>query len=255
MIAEAMTSRFGSSQSEDQSKRPARYHNVGETERWLSLLGGGALAVVGLARGQLGGLALALAGGALMYRGFTGHCSVYGTLGVSTAEEPHGPQASVAAGAGTKVEETVTINRPREDLYRFWRNFQNLPRVMSNLESVTPSGSNRSRWVAKGPLGVRLEWEAEVYNERPNELIAWRSLPGGGVDTAGSVHFTQTGANRTEVRVVLKYDPPTGHFGATLANWLGQAPEQQIRADLQRFKQAMETGELSASQGQPAGRF
>jgi len=230
--------------------------NVGETERWLSLVGGGALAALGLARGSLGGLALALVGGSLMYRGFTGHCSVYGTLGVSTAEEPHGPRASVAAGAGVKVEESVTVNRPREELYRFWRNFQNLPRVMTHLEAVTVVGPNRTCWVARAPLGNHLEWEAEVINERPNELIAWRSLPGGDVDTAGSVHFTEvTGTDSTEVHVILKYDPPTGQVGATLARWLGQAPEQQIEADLRHFKKLMESAEYGAWQGQSSGRF
>jgi uncharacterized membrane protein len=180
---------------------------------------------------------------------------VYNALGVSTAEEPHGARASVAAGAGVKVEESVTVNRPRDELFRFWRNFQNLPRVMTHLESVTPVGPGRTRWVARAPLGVHLEWAAEVINERPNELIAWRSLPGGAVDTAGSVHFTQVGSHRTEVRVVLKYDPPTGQLGAALARWLGQAPEQQIREDLQRFQRAMEAGELTEHRDLPAGRF
>ncbi len=252
MIAEAISSRGGST---PQEQNLSRHRNVGEAERWLSLVGGGALAVVGLARGSLSGLALALVGGGLMYRGFTGHCSVYHALGVSTAQEPHGPQASVAAGAGVKVDETITVNRPREELYRFWRNFQNLPRVMTHLEAVMVTGSQRSRWLARAPLGVHVQWEAEVINDRPNELIAWRSLPGSDVDTAGSVHFTQTGSHRTEVRVVLKYDPPTGQLGAALARWLGAAPEQQIREDLRHFQRAMEAGELSETQGQPAGRF
>src|SRR5690348_70331 len=158
--------------------------NVGETERWLSLLGGGALALIGLSRGSLGGLGLALLGGGLCYRGATGHCPGYSALGVSTAE-PRGPRTSVPAGQGRKVVSSITINRTPEELYRYWRNFNNLPRFMHNLESVELTGGDRSHWVARGPLGVRVEWDAEIITDRPNELIGWRSLPGSQVDTAG----------------------------------------------------------------------
>jgi uncharacterized membrane protein len=228
--------------------------NVGDTERWLSLLGGGALALYGLSRGSLGGLALAALGGGLIYRGASGHCPAYDSLGMNTAER-HSPQASVHAGHGVKVEETVTIRKPSEELYRFWRNLGNLPRVMGHLESVTPAGGKRSHWVAKGPLGAKVEWDAEIITERPNELLGWRSLEGSEVDTAGSVHFRQLPGDRgTEVRVVLKYDPPAGKAGAAIARLLGEAPEQQVRDDLRRFKQVMEGGADPAAGGQPRGR-
>ena len=220
--------------------------NVGEAERWASLAGGAALGVYGLTRGQLGGLALAVAGGALMYRGLSGQCPLYCALGVSTADA-HGPATSIPAGHGVKVEESITIMRPAHELYRFWRNFENLPRIMRHLESVSCGGGGRSHWVAKGPLGLRVEWDAAIISERDDELIGWRSLPGSEVDTAGSVHFTPAPGNRgTKVRVTLKYDPPAGRVGAMIAKLFGRSPEQEIREDLHRFKQWMETGAVVA---------
>jgi uncharacterized membrane protein len=217
--------------------------NVGTVERWLSMAAGGLLALDGIRRGSFAGLVEALAGGALIQRGWTGHCQVYRTLGIETADTPHGARASVAAGAGVKMEESITVNKPARELYEFWRNFENLPHVMRHLESVTGS-SGRSHWVARGPVGMRLEWEAEIVNEKVDELIAWRSLPGAAVSTAGSVHFQPAPGGGTEIRVVLKYDPPAGRFGAAFARLMGDAPEQQIQEDLRTFKKFMETGAL-----------
>jgi uncharacterized membrane protein len=231
-----------------------RHLNVGDTERLASALGGGALAAYGLSRGTLGGLALAVLGGSLVQRGVTGHCSLYGALGVNTAEK-HGARASIPATHGVKVEHSITVLRPREELFRFWRNFENLPRVMRHLESVRNTGGNRSHWVARGPLGTRFEWDAEVITEKENELIGWRSLEGSEVDTAGSVHFIPAPGNRgTEVKVVLKYDPPAGKVGAAVARLFGQAPEQEIQEDLRRFKSVMETGTVATTEGQPRGQ-
>jgi uncharacterized membrane protein len=225
--------------------------NVGETERWASAIGGGALAVYGLTQliknGSWGGAVLALVGGSLIYRGSSGHCAMYQAAGINTAgtdaDAKKSPVVSVPSDRGIKVEESIVINnRTPAELYRFWRSFENLPRFMNHLESVTTSG-NRSHWVAKAPAGTSVEWDAEVYNEKEGELIAWRSLEGSDVDNAGSVHFTAApGGAGTEVRVVLKYDPPAGVVGATIAKLFGEEPSQQIREDLGRFKQLMETG-------------
>ena len=229
--------------------RPSAAHvNVSDVERWLSLVGGGALALYGLRCGTLGGLLAAVAGGSLIYRGVTGHCQIFDSLGINTAHR--GPATTIPAGRGVKVEHTVTIQRGPDELYRIWRNLENLPRFMRHLESVQVQG-NRSHWVAKGPLGTRVEWDAEIYNENPNEMIAWRSLTGADVDSAGSVHFTPAMHGRgTEVRVVLKYNPPAGRIGAALARCLGEEPEQQIREDLDRFKQLVEAGEIPTIAGQ-----
>jgi uncharacterized membrane protein len=227
---------------EQRPERRADRINVGDIERWASLLGGGALAAFGLARGSLGGLGLAALGGALVYRGATGHCPLYGTLGLSTAER-RGPATVIPAGHGVKVERSVTIDRPREELFRFWRNFDNLPRIMTHLESVRTTSPDRSHWVAKGPVGTRFEWDAEVYTQRLNEMISWRSLPGSEVDTTGSVHFLAApGGRGTEIKVALKYDPPTGQAGAAVAKMFCQAPEDEIADDLRRFKEVMESG-------------
>jgi uncharacterized membrane protein len=234
--------------------------NVGEIERWASSIGGGALALYGISRlitrGSVGGAVLALVGGSLLYRGTTGHCEMYHALGVNTAETgSDNPVVSVPAERGIKVEKSVTVNRSPEELYRFWRNFENLPRFMNHLESVRVTTDNRSHWVAKAPAGRSVEWDAEIYNEKENELIAWRSLEGADVASAGSVHFTAApGGRGTEVRVVLKYDPPGGVLGATIAKLFGEEPSQQIDEDLRRFKQVMETGETLTTTGQPSGR-
>ncbi|HEX7174661.1 MAG TPA: SRPBCC family protein [Pyrinomonadaceae bacterium] len=231
--------------------------NVGQAERWASAIGGGALALYGLTRGSMGGVALALIGGSLIYRGASGHCTVYSAAGIDTSgAEGDNPNVSVRGGHGTKVEKSVTINRPPAELYSFWRNFENLPRFMNHLESVKVSGNDRSHWVAKGPAGTSVEWDAEVYNEKENELIAWRSLEGSEVANAGSVHFEKAagGGRGTVVRVVLKYDPPAGKLGAAVAWLFGENPSQQIDEDLRRFKQLMETGETATTEGQTSGR-
>jgi uncharacterized membrane protein len=234
--------------------------NVGEAERWASAIGGGALAVYGLTRGSVGGIVMALVGGALVYRGASGHCDMYAATGINTAgteskSRSGNPVISVPASRGIKVEKSVSINKSPAELYSFWRNFENLPRFMNHLESVKSTGDNRSHWVANAPAGTTVEWDAEVYNEKENELIAWRSLEGSQVDNAGSVHFEPaTGGRGTTLRVSLKYDPPGGFIGATIARLFGENPEQQIEEDLRRFKQLMETGETATIAGQPSGR-
>jgi uncharacterized membrane protein len=232
--------------------------NVGQAERLISSIGGGALALYGVTRGSLGGIALALLGAALVQRGVSGHCNVYEAMNFSTAGDAslrNSENVSVPAERGTKVEKSVTINRPAEELYKFWRNFENLPRFMNHLESVRVTGGDRSHWVAKAPAGTSVEWDAEIYNEKEGELIAWRTLEGSQVASAGSVRFESApGGRGTIVRVTLKYDPPGGKLGSLVARLFGENPEQQIDEDLGRFKQLMETGEVATTKGQPSGR-
>jgi uncharacterized membrane protein len=242
----------------EQSQAPAERSrptpvNVGDAERWLSLLGGGALAVFGLTRGSLGGLALAALGGAAAYRGLTGHCHAYGALGINTAG-PRPAATAIPAGTGIRVERAVTIDRPAGELYQFWRDLTNLPEIMSHLEEVRVLEGNRSHWVAQA-AGRRFEWDAEIHNEERDRLIAWRSLPGSEVDTAGSVHFERAAGGRgTVVRVNLKYNPPAGKLGAALAWTFGDSADQQVREDLRRFKQIMEAGEAPTTRGQSSCR-
>jgi uncharacterized membrane protein len=165
-----------------------------------------------------------------------------------------GNSGQVGDGA-IHLRETVTIDRPAEELYRFWRNFENLPRFMAHLHEVQPVGENQWRWVVSGPLGSRLEWTAEIMNETPDQLIAWRSLGGGDVESAGTVRFEPAPAGRgTIVKVEMQYRPPAGKVGATIARLLGVGPEKQVGVDLHRFKQLMEAGEVSRTEGQSAGR-
>ena len=228
--------------------------NVGQTERWLSGLSGGMLAAYGLlARRDWLGFILAAVGGDLIYRGASGHCYVYQGLGRNTAEKDSQRATSVPHNQGSKVEKVVTIDRPAPELYAFWRNFENLPRFMEHLKAVTVKDATHSHWVAKAPAGKEVAWDAEIINERENELIAWRSLPGSQIGNAGSVHFTPApGGRGTEVRVVLSYDPPAGRPGTLIAKLFGEEPEQQVREDLRHLKEIMETGEIPTTHGQPA---
>jgi len=130
---------------------PREAVNVGEAERWLSVAGGSALALYGLSRGTLGGLGLAALGGACIQRGWTGHCAAYEALGHRSASLPQGQHASLAAGAGIKVERTITINRPAAQLYRLWRDLENLPLFMRHLKAVQTQDERRSHWIARGP--------------------------------------------------------------------------------------------------------
>jgi uncharacterized membrane protein len=232
--------------------KPSRIVNVSLPGRIASALGGGAVAVYGLTRGTLKGLGLSLVGGALVYRGVTGHCSVLDWLGIRTASHPEGPVASVAAGRGVKVDEMIIVRRTPQELFRFWRNFENLPRFLRHLDKVTVLDDKRSHWVAKAPLGLHVAWDAVIHTERDNAMISWRSLPGGDVDTAGSVHFVPIdGGRHTLLRVVLKYFPWGGELGAALARALGEAPEQQILDDLRNFKRIMESRSEEFSLGEP----
>jgi uncharacterized membrane protein len=230
-------------------RRPAQDDdgiNVGRTERIVSGLAAAAVAVVGIRQKRLRPLLLPLAG-SLLSRALTGRCAVNRALGRNSAGHDRvSPVASVPRGQGIKVERSVVVNRPVQEVYHFWRNFENLPRFMDHLESVSVLDENRSHWVAKAPAGMRVEWDATIHNEIDNQLIAWRSLPGADVNNAGSVHFTSVGEGQTEVRVVLSYDPPAGKLGAAVAKLLGEEPATQVDDDLRRFKQVMEAAVTTA---------
>jgi uncharacterized membrane protein len=222
--------------------------NVGRNERLISGVAGVALGLYSLRRKRLRGLLLPIAG-SLISRAVTGRCAVNRAIGRNSAleDERTSPVASVGRGDGIKVEQAVTINRPREEIFRFWRNFENLPRFMDHLEAVQVVDEQRTHWIAKGPAGTRVEWDAEIHNEIPGELIAWRSLPGSQVAHAGSVHFLPAQDDATEVRVILRYDPPAGKVGAAVARLFGEEPSHQVAEDLRRFKQVMEASELAGA--------
>ncbi len=232
--------------------------NVAGAERWASALGGAALtayAIKQLKDRSPAGAALAAAGTALIYRGATGHCAMYAAAGINTANGENDTRRALGGSRGVHVEEAFTINKPPEELYAFWRRFEQLPSFMDHLVSVTQLDQRRSHWVAKAPAGRKVEWDAEIVNEVPNELIGWRTLENADVVSAGSVRFKPApGGRGTEVRVRLQYEPPAGKVGATVAWLLGHEPSQTIQEDLRRFKQLMEAGEIPTIKGQPRGQ-
>lgn len=225
--------------------------NVGDTERLISAAAGTLLVKLGLHRRGLSGLAGLGLGAAMIRRGYTGQCELYRYLGVHS-NQPASPKAYFEHGI--HVKSAITIGLPAHELYNFWRKFDNLPLFMGHLKSVTVLDEKRSAWVAKGPMDTDVKWDAEIINDVPGELIAWRSLAGAQVDNAGSVRFLPAPDGRgTEVRVTLDYIPPGRTVGKWVAKLFGEEPTQQIRQDLRKFKQIMETGVVATINGQPQG--
>lgn len=214
----------------------------GDLERWASMIGGGALVLSGLKQRSLRGVLMAIAGGGLVYQGAKGNSTI--------------KQVQDAAGLdhAIRVEKTVTINRPAAELYSFWRNFENLPRFMSHLKSVTVKDDRHSHWVANAPLDQTVEWDAVIMNDEPNHLIAWASEDEADIENSGFVRFQPTSGDRgTEVKVVMEYQPPGGKLAAAIAKLFGEEPEQQVGDELNRFKQLMEAGEIATIEGQSKG--
>ena len=223
--------------------------NVGKIERIVSAVGGGALIGYAIKKRTIGGTALGLLGASLLYRGATGHCEAYRKLGINTASHEEDVARDI------HVEKSVTIDASPKELYSFWRDFENLPHFMENLKSVRDLGDNRSHWVAIGAGGKEVEWDAEIYNEKEGELIAWRSLPGADVTNAGSVHFEEApGGRGTRLKVVLNYNPPGGKAAVWFAKLFGQAPGQLVEHNLRRLKQLIEAGEIPTTEGQASDR-
>lgn len=220
--------------------------NVSDTERTVSAVFGGALAVAGVRMRSLPGLLIAVLGGGLVYRGVTGHCPAYESLGVNTADsDADAASPEEYFERGIHVEQSMTVERTPWDLYAFWRNFENLAQFLHHVESVKVIDEKRSHWTVRGPAGTTVEWDAEIINDEPNALIAWRSLANANVDNAGSVRFVPGADGRgTEVKVVIDYIPPGGRVGKWAATLFGKDPSHQIREDLRRFKRLMETGEI-----------
>lgn len=225
--------------------------NVGMGERGVSIATGLAGIYYLLTRrpNMKIGLPLALDAGYMLYRGATGHCFLYQRLEIDRLQD---------GIRGIQIQHSVTVNLPKEQLYRIWRNFENLPRFMKHLQRVDvdeSTGGKRSHWVAEAPFGRVVEWDAEMTDEWENEHISWRSLPGSVVSHTGSVHFADApGGRGTIVHVSMQYNPPGGSMGAAVARLFGEEPGQQLRNDLRNFKQMMETGEIASVEGQPSGR-
>ena len=265
------TARDGATEhGKDESAGP----NVNGLERLVSVAAGGALAAYAYRRKDWAALGLGVVGGALIERGVSGHCNVYDAMGLTSAGEgsrgvalphrdqdgltrQHGGSAAVDAKKAKRVIQTFTIfGRMPGELYDYWRKLENLPRVLQHLESVKELDSRRSHWKAKAPAGTSVEWDAEIINDVPGEVIAWRSLPGASVPNAGAVTFREApGGRGTEIKVNLEYEPPLGKLGVAVAKLFGEEPSVQVREDLRRYKALMEAGEIPVSynpgQGKP----
>ena len=153
-----------------------------------------------------------------------------------------------------QVKKSITLMKPRAEVYQFWRQLERLPSFMIHLKSVTRITKARSHWVAKAPGGTEVEWDADIVAERENEELSWKSVADSEIENAGSVRFADAPADRgTEVRVELRYHAPGGAAGAAIAKWFGEEPSQQLTDDLRRFKQVMETGEVVLSEGSLQG--
>jgi len=199
--------------------------NIGKKEQWASLIGGGALAGLGVASRSWAGAGLVAAGAALIWRGSTGHCAVKSAL------ESSGP---------VHIDRTFTVaNKSPEEVYEFWRNLENLPRVMGGLKSVTPIDATRSHWVAKGPAGIPVEWDAEITNDNGGRVIEWRSVPGSLIDISGIVRFKRKQSGGTKVHVSINFVTPGGAIGQSLASLFGTLPEQQVDSGIRDVQQAL----------------
>lgn len=224
-----------------QARGRQREPNIGDTERAASVAGGTLLVLLGLSRrSRVARAALAGTGALLAYRGARGHSRVYQRLGVDRPDAP------------IELLQSVTVNRPPEEVYRFWRELENLPRFMRHLHSVERLGDGRSHWVARTAMtGRTVAWDAETVEDVPNELLRWRSLPDGGLQHTGEVRFRPApGARGTEVHVHMEYRPP---LGTPLAAIMYPFSKQMLKEEIRRLKQVLEAGEIPTTEGQPSG--
>lgn len=224
------------------------------------MVAGAMLAGWGLQRRDAIGGTAAVGAAALLYRGATGRSPIGDAMrdrrrrgNAKVADRYSDTRQRLGGRRGIHVEESVILNKPIAEVFRFWRNFENLPQFMEHLDQVAVREEGISHWVAKGPAGTRVEWEARIINEIDNKLIGWQSLEGSMIATAGSVNFDET-EHGTRVRVHLQYDPPGGKVGAMIAKLFGEEPNQTVREDLRRFKRLLETGEIPTTEGQTSGR-
>lgn len=231
---------------------PRHDRHASDEMRWIYGLGGAALVFWGLRRRSVAGAMVSSIGLDLLNWSFTGHY-LHEALGV-TGLASKGLRALIPHQLGIKVDRSISVYRPVEEVYRFFRDFTNLPRFLAHVNAIREIDDKHSHWYVKGPAGMEVEWDAEIINDEPNELISWRSLGSADVESTGSVRFERAAGNRgTIVRVSLNYMPPAGALGAAIATLFGEEPERQIKDDLRRVKQILEAGEVASVEGQPQG--
>jgi uncharacterized membrane protein len=231
--------------------------NVGGSERIISSIAGGALLAYGLKQRGLAGAAASLIGGGMLLRGTTGHCHIYDAAGINTSgglSEGQSPYRRSLFTGRIHVTKTTIVDKSADELYSFWRDLENLPKFMNHLESVKKTGEKTSHWVAKAPLGMKAQWDAEITSDVPGVRIGWKSLEGAFIPNSGVVEFRETKTRGTVVKVDLTYESPGGPIGEWIAWALGEEPSLQVAEDLRRFKALMETGMVITTDGQTSGR-
>jgi uncharacterized membrane protein len=155
---------------------------------------------------------------------------------------------------GLMVTAVTTVLRDPQDLYEVWRDLEQLPRFIHELESVERIGDGLSRWTVRGPADRKVSWDARVTEDVPGRVIAWKSTDGSENQTAGKVVFSPQGPQRgTRVEVTLEYVPPWGGIGLGVSKATGSDARTMARKALHRFRQLMETGEVATTHAQPAG--
>ena len=212
--------------------------NVAPPERTASLVAGGILAAAGILTRPRFGVPLGVLATGFLWRGLTGRCGVYRALGLNTAN-PH-PDRGVPGNKGINLEAEEHIRKPAGELFQQWRKLENLPQFLPHVVSVEETDDGTSHWKIRGPLRREWEWDAEIIEEQPGKMLSWQTLPGAAVASAGSVWF-EPDSEGTRVKVSLQYQPPAGGWGAAVAGMLGAAPASQVREDLARFKEFMES--------------
>ena len=223
------------------NEQSSQHPSVGALERVAAFTTATAVVAYGLSRRNFQGVCLAAAATPLAYRGLAGEWPRIGN-GDSPRDRT---RAALRGDRGIHVRESVRLEKPIAEVYRFWRTLQNLPKFTNYLSEVKDLGNGKSRWIANGPAGTRVMWEAEIINDVENKVIGWQSLPGGDVVTAGSVNFdTVRDGRSTQVSVHFQYAPPGGRAGSLLAMLFGREPSQTVREDLRRLKQLLEAGEF-----------
>ncbi len=224
-------------------------NNVGALEQLLSLGMGSALVAFGLSQrqGRKGGILPILVGGGLLLHGLSNHSRLYDAIGI---DETYGSPIRHPLNRVVHFRKSININRSPSELYSFWRDLQHLPRFMPSIVAVEVLDDKRSRWHARGPFNKAFHWEAEILEERKDEIITWRTIEReSNLEHTGTVSFRRAPGNRgTIVTLECRWSPPGGVFGALTAKLLPQDPARQVSEDLRRFRQLMETGEISRNQ-------
>ena len=220
---------------------PRRNKKMGTESQWLYGLAGGALLFLGISRRSWFRELMALVGADLLSYGATGH-HLYEALGITGGHAGTREGTRIPHQVGVQVQRSIHVNAPPRKAYDFVRDLENLPRFMQHVKNVSKTDDKRSHWVVKAPAGTQVEWDAEIINDLPGELIAWRSINNPDIDSAGSVRFERTtDTGGTVIRVSMQYLPPAGILGATVAKLFGEEPEQQLKDDLGRLKMALES--------------